>query len=255
MFDTHAHIHDPAFDEDREAMLARAREAGVDRIMTIGTDIADSRRAQDAATRYALDYAIGIHPHEAQTAPDDIASAFDAIVRESDRLPRAIGEMGLDFYYDHSPRDAQKRVLVDQLRFARERNLAAVFHQRDAFDDFVSILRAEGAAPLLGVVHCFTGNTEQARTLVEEFGLKLGIGGVLTFKSAQSLRDAVRTVGLEHLILETDCPYLAPVPHRGKRNEPAFVAETASYVATLLETSVAEVVAQTNANAQALFGA
>jgi TatD DNase family protein len=146
-------------------------------------------------------------------------------------------------------------VLVAQLRYARERGLPAVFHQRDAFDDFVAILRAEQAAPLRGVVHCFTGTAEQAEVLVGEFGLRLGIGGVLTFKTAGTLRDAVLAVGLEHVVLETDCPYLAPVPHRGCRNEPAFVAATAARLAELFALTPREVVTRTSSTAHSLFGA
>jgi TatD DNase family protein len=254
MFDTHAHVQDAAFDEDRDAVLARAAAAGVERILTIGTDLADSRRAAATAARYGLDYAIGIHPHEAKDAPADIGAAFDALVGGAERPPHAVGEMGLDYFYDHSPRDAQRRVLVAQLRYARERGWPAVFHQRDAFDDFVAILRDEAAAPLRGVVHCFTGNAEQARLLVGEFGLRLGIGGVLTFKTAGGLREAVLAVGLEHVVLETDCPYLAPVPHRGSRNEPAFVAATAARLAALFEVTADAVVTRTNSTARSLFG-
>jgi TatD DNase family protein len=253
MFDTHAHIHDPAFDDDREAMLGRAKDAGVTRIITIGTDVPDSARAQATALRYGLDYAIGIHPHEAESAPDDIAAAFDGLVAGAERPPRAIGEMGLDYYYNHSPRDAQRMVLVSQLAYAREHDLPAIYHQRDAFEDFVAVLREHGAG-LRGVVHCFTGNAEQANVFTSEFGLKLGIGGVATFKNAGALRDAVVAVGLDHVILETDCPYLAPVPHRGKRNEPAFVTATAETLATLFAMPAAEIVARTTENAADLFG-
>jgi TatD DNase family protein len=253
MFDTHAHVHDPAFDDDREDMLARANEAGVTRIMTIGTDVPDSARAQAAALRYGLDYAIGIHPHEAESAPDDVAAAFDALVAAAERPPRAIGEMGLDYYYDHSPRDVQRTVLVSQLAYAREHDLPAIYHQRDAFDDFVAALREHGTG-LRGVVHCFTGNAEQAKVFTSEFGLKLGIGGVATFKNAGALRDAIVAVGLDHVILETDCPYLAPVPYRGKRNEPAFVAATAETLATLFAIPASEIVARTTENATGLFG-
>ncbi len=254
MFDTHAHVHDPAFDTDRDGMLARARDAGVRRIMTIGTDVADSRRARTAAEQYGLSYAIGIHPHEAIDAPSDVAAALGELC-DGVCPPSAIGEMGLDYYYDHSPRDAQRRVLVEQLRFAERRNLPAVFHQRDAFDDFVGTLQADAGPSLRGVVHCFTGDAGQARTLVRDFGLFLGIGGVLTFKNAQNVRDAVLAVGLERIVLETDCPYLAPVPYRGKRNEPAFIAATAARLATLFETTVEDVIERTSATAQALFPA
>jgi TatD DNase family protein len=254
MFDTHAHVHDKAFDSDRDAMLERAREAGVARILTIGTDLATSRDAREIAVRYGLEYAIGIHPHEAKDAPDDLAAAFDAFIASSPAPPRAIGEMGLDYYYDHSPRDVQTGVLAKGIAYARERGYPAIFHQRDAFEDFVNVLREQAPGGLRGVVHCFTGTPGEARTLVDEFGLYLGIGGVVTFKNAQGLRDAVVAVGLDKLILETDAPYLAPVPHRGSRNEPAFVAETAAALAALFGTSVERVVSRTTASAAALFG-
>ena len=259
MFDTHAHVHDPAFDADRDARLARARAAGVTRILTVGTDVANSAAAQAAAARYGLDYAVGIHPHEAGDAPDDIAATFDALIAAGTSAPRAIGEMGLDYYYDHSPRDAQRRVLAAQMRYASERGYAAIFHLRDAFDDFATVFaaheRAGAGAPLRGVVHCFTGDAEQAKRLTGEFGLFLGIGGVATFKSAQGVRDAVVAVGLQHIILETDCPYLAPVPHRGSRNEPAFLAATAALLADLFALPAPELIARTTANAVSLFGA
>ena len=254
MFDTHAHIQDAVFDPDRVEMLARAREAGVTRIMTIGTDLADSRLAQATAAEFGLDYAIGIHPHEAEDAPEDIAAAFDAVVAEGARPPSAIGELGLDYFYEHSPKEAQRRVMIAQVAYARERDLPLVFHQRDAFEDFVSILRGTVSGPLRGVVHCFTGEPEHARILVDEFDLKLGIGGVLTFKNAQNVRDSVLAVGLEKLILETDCPYLAPIPHRGRRNEPAFMAATAALLAKLFQTTVEDVVERTDATARALLG-
>jgi TatD DNase family protein len=254
MFDTHAHVHDPAFDADRELMLARARDAGVERILTVGTNVADSRRAIETARAHDLDFSLGIHPHEAKDAPADVAAAFDELIALAGRPPAALGEMGLDYYYDHSPREEQRHILVAQLRYARAHPLPLIFHQRDAFEDFVSVLRAECAAPIRGVVHCFTGNTAQARALVDEFDLKLGIGGVLTFKNAEALREAVRDVGLAHLILETDAPYLAPVPHRGQRNEPAFVAATADLLATVLGVSRDEVDERTSATAAALFG-
>ncbi len=253
MFDTHAHVHDQAFDPDRDLMLGRAREAGVRRIMTVGTNLSDSRRAIETALAHDLDFSIGIHPHEAHDAPADIAAAFDELTALAGRAPTALGEMGLDYYYDHSPREEQRRILVAQLRYAREHPVPLIFHQRDAFEDFVEVMQTECTAPVRGVVHCFTGDGAQARRLVA-FGLKLGIGGVLTFKNAEPLRIAVREVGLEHLILETDAPYLAPVPHRGKRNEPAFVADTARVLADVLGIGVEELAERTSATADALFG-
>jgi len=255
MIDTHAHVHDRGYDDDRDAVLSRAREAGVERIVTVGCDLDDSRRALETAVTYDLLATIGIHPHEASGAPGDIAAAFDVLRAQAPERVVGIGETGLDYYYDHSPHDAQARVLRAQLDYARERALPVVFHVRDAYDDFVTILRERwDPAAQRGVIHCFTGDAAQAHTFVTEFGLRLGIGGVVTFKTAESLREAVRAVGLDALVLETDCPYLAPIPHRGQRNEPAYVADTAAVVARVLDRSLAEVSAVTTRNANALFG-
>ncbi len=255
MIDTHAHVHDPAFDEDREAMLARARARGVDTIVTVGCDVEDSRRACETAERYGLAATVGIHPHEAKDAPADLPAAFDALrARYGDRVV-AVGETGLDYHYDHSPREVQRAVFAAQLAYARERGLPLVFHQREAHADFVAGLRA-GYDPRTqrGIVHCFTGTPEEARLFAGEFGLLLGIGGVVTFKTAQPLRDAVSEVGLASIVLETDCPYLAPIPHRGKRNEPAYISDTAAVVAGVLGVEVATVLASTDANARRVLG-
>ncbi|HLI96382.1 MAG TPA: TatD family hydrolase [Candidatus Baltobacteraceae bacterium] len=252
LIDTHAHIHDKAFDADRDAVVNRMREAGVRTAISVGCDMADSARALETAMRYELYASVGVHPHEAKDAPRDIAAAFEPFLA-NDRTV-AIGETGLDYYYDHSPRDVQQRVLRAQIALARERDFPVIFHHRDAFDDFAAILREEWHAGMRGVVHCFTGDAVQAQTYVGEFGMRLGIGGVITFKSAQPVRDAVKSVGSEHLILETDCPYLAPVPHRGQRNEPAYILDTARALAELLEVAPAFVVEQSGAIARSLFG-
>jgi len=251
MIDSHAHVHDKTFDEDRAAVVARARAAGVGAILTVGCDLADSARAIACAREYGLSSSVGIHPHEAKDAPEDIAAAFAPLLADPSVV--AIGETGLDYYYDHSPRDAQARVLRAQMRLARERDLPLIFHHRDAFDDFLAILREEFRPGMRGVIHCFTGDAAQAKTYVDEFDLKLGIGGVLTFKTADGLREAVRAVGLAPLVLETDCPYLAPIPHRGKRNEPAFAGATAVRLAEVLEERPETVLASTDAAARRLF--
>jgi len=251
MIDTHAHVHDAKFDADRAAVIDRAHSAEVTTMITVGCDVADSFRALECAREYRIYSSVGIHPHEAKDAPPDIPSVFEIFLRD----PRvvAIGEAGLDYYYDHSPRDVQRRVLREQLVLAREAGFPFIFHQRDAFDDFLAILRDHWEQPMRGVVHCFTGDAAQAQTLTDEFGLYLGIGGVLTFKTAEALREAVRAVGLRSLVLETDCPYLAPIPHRGERNEPAYVTLTAARLAEVLDRGVDEVVSVTDANARNLF--
>jgi TatD DNase family protein len=252
MIDSHAHVHDAAFDADRDEVVRRARGAGVEAIVTVGCDLADSARAVEAASRYDLYASAGIHPHEARGAPLDVARAFAPLLAD----PRvvAIGETGLDFYYDHSPREAQERVLRAQIAVARARDLPLIFHVRDAHERTIEIVREERWPQMRGVVHCFTGNAVHANAYVEELGLLLGIGGVLTFKSAQALREAVKSVGIDPLVLETDCPYLAPVPMRGRRNEPAFVAHTAEALAQLLGLSPGAVGTRTSANARGLFG-
>jgi TatD DNase family protein len=249
--DTHCHVHDAKFDDDRGEAIERARTAGVTRLLAVGCDLGDSVRAIQVAERFGLWASAGIHPHEAKDAPEDVAVGLSSLFGASQVV--AIGETGLDYYYDHSPRDVQRKVFRAQLRLARERNLPVIFHQRDAVADFCAILRDEFAPGMRGVVHCFTGDVGQARTFVSEFGLLLGIGGVITFANAHALREAVRAIGLGSIVLETDCPYLAPVPMRGKRNEPAFVAYVAEKVAEVAGTSVAEVTTATDRNAESLF--
>jgi TatD DNase family protein len=255
MIDTHAHVHDRSFDEDRDAMLARARERGVGTIVTVGCDVEDSRRACEISERYGIAATIGVHPHEAKDAPADLAAALDALRERYGARIVAIGETGLDYHYDHSPRETQRSVFAAQLAYARAHAMPLVFHQREAHDDFVAALR-DGYDPRAqrGIVHCFTGTPDEARVFTAEFGLVLGIGGVVTFKTATALRDAVKEVGLDAIVLETDCPYLAPIPHRGRRNEVAFVADTARVVADVLGVGVDTVAARTDANARRVLG-
>jgi TatD DNase family protein len=255
MIDTHAHVHDRTFDEDREVMLGRASAAGVDAIVTVGCDVEDSRRACEIAESYGLYATLGVHPHEAEDMPPEFARIFDSLRRQHPERVVAIGETGLDYHYDHSPRDVQRRALAAQLVYARERRLPLIFHQREAHEHFVAALRdGYDVENGRGIVHCFTGTPDEAALFTSEFGLMLGIGGVVTFKTAQTLREAVRLVGLDAIVLETDCPYLAPVPHRGKRNEPAFIVETARVLADVLGTDVPTVVARADANARRVLG-
>lgn len=252
LIDTHAHVHDKAFADDRDDVVARMRDAGVIGAVSVGCDIPDSERALACAQQYGLYASAGVHPHEAEDAPGDMRAALAPFL-ENDRIV-AIGETGLDYYYDHSPREVQRDVLRAQIAVAREFKKPVIFHHRDAFEDFTAILREEWSPQMRGVIHCFTGDMSQALTYTQQFGLYLGIGGVLTFKTAQPLREAVKAAGIDCIVLETDCPYLAPVPHRGSRNEPAYVAQTAKFLADLLEMTPESVGAATTANAQTLFG-
>lgn len=259
MIDSHCHLHDAAFEEDRAETLARAKEQGVESMIIVGTDLADSARAISLAESVGAAVAIGIHPHEAANAPADLGAAFEELFARTRRIA-AIGEIGLDYHYDHSPRETQRQILRAQLNIADERDLPVIFHEREALDDFLAILREDAARRavaarprLRGVVHCFTRDLAAARIYTEEFGLLLGIGGVLTFKSAEPLRAAVRAIGLDAIILETDCPYLAPIPMRGKRNEPAFLPYTAFRLAEVLACDLARVTMRTRENTLELF--
>lgn len=251
MIDSHAHLHDKAFNGDRAEVFARAAKRGIRQIINVGCSLEDSARALAVAREFGGYATVGIHPHEASEAPSDLAAAFAPFL--ADPLVVAIGETGLDYFYEHSPKAAQLAVLQAHLELARSHAKPLVFHHRDAFDDFLPVLQRSFTPGMRGVVHCFTGNTQQAQTYVRDFGLKLGIGGVITFKSAQSIREAVAAVGIDHCILETDCPYLAPVPHRGARNEPAFIADTAQALATVLGIALEDVLQTTTRNAAHLF--
>lgn len=256
VIDTHAHVHGKEYDGDRAEVLHRARQAGVESIVTVGCSVEDSRaalalahaRIDGAPDLYAT---FGIHPHEAKDAPADL----ETMVARACDDPRvvAVGEIGLDYHYDHSPRDVQRDVFRRQLRAAVAANKPVIFHQREAERDFAAILAEELPHGYPGLVHCFTGNLEDARRWTAEFGLLLAIGGAVTFKSAVQIREAVRGVGTEHLVFETDCPYMTPVPHRGKRNEPAYVVDVATFVAQLVGVPLERLAAETTARARAFF--
>jgi TatD DNase family protein len=231
LFDTHAHLHFPEFADDLGAVLARARAAGVRRMITIGTDVPSSRAAVALAAREPDVWAaVGIHPHEARLADE-------AALAEIERLaaaPRvvAIGETGLDFFRDHSPRDAQERAFRAQLALARRMRKPVLVHCRDAHEDTLAILAEASVRETGGIMHCFSGDTALARRCLD-LGLLISLAGPVTYPNARTLPDVARAVPADRLVVETDCPYLPPQPYRGKRNEPAYLAITAARVAEL----------------------
>jgi TatD DNase family protein len=249
--DTHAHLEMEAFDKDRDAVLERAAAAGLTAIVTVGTTLPDCEKAVALARRYAPVYsAIGIHPHEVKGID---AAAYDALRflgRETKVV--AIGEIGLDFFYDHSPRDVQLRCFAGQLDLAEELDLPVIIHDRDAHAETLGLLR-ERKGRLQGVLHCFSGDAAMARECVE-LGFHLSVAGPVTYPKADQLRAAVQEVPLERLLIETDAPYLAPQRYRGKRNEPAYVIETARRLAEVRGVPAGEMVELTAANARRLFG-
>ena len=235
--DSHAHIDGPEFDADREEVIERARAAGVSTILNVGTGDPHSgafERAVELGRQHPNIYtAIGTHPHDAKLYDDRAEEKIKTLV-QSERVI-AWGEIGLDFHYDNSPRDVQVAVFKRQLRAARECDLPVVIHTREAEAETIEILREEYAgAPRGGVFHCFSGSVELAEKAVE-LGFMVSFSGIVTFKKADELREAARQVPLARLLIETDCPYLTPIPYRGKRNEPAYVVEVARCLAELHE--------------------
>ena len=254
--DSHAHIESDDFDGDRDAVIQRALDAGVEIIVDIGNgEVASDSHA--AAFRLADEYpfiytTVGVHPHEARLFDLELERKLVDLSHH----PKVIawGEIGLDYHYDNSPRDAQRRAFRRQLQLARERRLPVSIHTREAEDDTISILREEWAdSGLAGVIHCFTGTGLLADRALD-LGFCISFSGVVTFKKADDLRVTAGRVPLDRLLIETDSPFLAPLPHRGKRNEPAFVVETARVIAGLRDIESEELGRITSANFRRLFG-
>ncbi|QQS33420.1 MAG: TatD family hydrolase [Acidobacteriota bacterium] len=257
LVDSHCHIDGEAFDADRDAVVARAREAGVEMMLNVGTGdphTDEFRRAVAVAERHDGVYAsVGVHPHDAKLYDDAAEEHLIDLVHSSKKVI-AWGEIGLDYYYDHSPRDVQREAFVRQIRKARKLDLPIIIHSRDANEDTVEILKEECSCEGFrgGIMHCFGGTAEMAEALMP-LGFLISFAGNVTFKKADELRDAARVVPLDRLLVETDCPYLTPVPHRGKRNEPAMVVHTARFLAEFYGIPFEELVRQTTANFKALF--
>ena len=251
LIDSHAHLDDRKLARQEEAVLARAREAGVASVVTIGVDVPSSRRAVEVAHRRSMVFAtVGIHPHDA-------SEADEAGWRELERLAAdervvAIGECGLDFYRDLSPRDVQRRVFAQHLALAERVGLPIVVHCREAYEECLDILRTERGGAVNGVLHCFQGDEAAARGALD-LGLHIAVGGSLTFPREEALRRVVAELPLDRLLVETDCPYLTPRPKRG-RNEPAYVAFVAQRLAAVLGTPLGRVAEVTTATARVLFG-
>jgi TatD DNase family protein len=258
--DSHAHLDGKQFDSDREQVIARALEAGVRTMVAIGNG--DGPPTLDAGIRLAEKHpfmyaTIGIHPHEARLADDAAYQTMERLARH----PKVIawGEIGLDYYYDHSPREVQKQVFVRQMQLAAEAKLPIVIHCRpsdnseSAWDDCLGLIQDQWAPKGIGgILHCFTGNATQAKRALD-MGFMISFAGNLTFPKAQQIRDAALEIPLDRMLIETDCPYLAPVPHRGKRNEPAFVKQTAAKLAELRGLSVEDIGEQTSGNFYKFF--
>jgi len=252
LVDSHCHIDMPDFDADREAVVARAREAGVCSMLLIGgvDENAGHRRALEVAGRFGFPVAAGVHPHEARLADEAVYDELQVLAREGRIV--AIGEIGLDFHYDHSPRPVQREAFRRQIRLAREVGLPIIVHTREADSETAAILEEEGAREVGGVIHCFTGGSELASRGLA-LGFHISFSGIVAFPRALEIQEVARTMPCERLLVETDAPFLAPPPHRGKRNEPAFVVEVARKVASLRGEPLSQVAEVVRRNFERLF--
>lgn len=259
LVDTHAHLDHERFGRDREDVILRAKAGGVEAIINVGCDISSSRKAVEFTRKYEGMYAaVGIHPHDAKDAREGHYHLLYDLAADAKVL--AIGEIGLDYHYDFSPRDVQQRVFRRQLRLARELGKPVIIHNREAHADTLAILKEEfgqegdeeGGKALRGVMHCFSGSLETAGECMR-MGFYVSFGGPVTFDNARKLQELVKHIPLDRLLIETDCPYLTPEPHRGKRNEPAYVRYVAERVGELKGIAFEEIAQATTRNVGDLF--
>ena len=257
LIDSHCHIDGERFDEDREEVIRNALDAGVKAMLNVGTgspaDDSFEKTVELAKSNRCIYAAIGIHPHDAIEYNEAVEQRMTDLVRSSEKVI-AWGEIGLDFYYDHSPRDVQKEVFRKQISVAKDMDLPIIIHSRDADDETVAILTEKCSYDSFrgGIMHCFGGTPEMARALID-IGFLISFAGNVTFKKADNLRESAMAVPLDKLLVETDCPYLTPVPYRGKRNEPARVVETAKFLAELYAIDFEVLVRQTTQNFEDFF--
>ncbi len=251
IFDTHAHYDDGQFDEDREELLASMAENGVGTIVNVSASYASCERVTDMARDYPFLYAaVGVHPDEVGDLDEESFARMKALFTREKVV--AVGEIGLDYYWDKESHEIQKKWFIRQLELAGELGLPVVIHSREAAADTMEIMKRY-AKGLKGVIHCYSYSREMAKEYVK-MGFYIGVGGVVTFKNARKLKETVEEIPLASIVLETDCPYLAPVPYRGKRNHSAYIRYVAEEVARLKGLSCEEVIRQTEKNAKELYG-
>lgn len=254
MIDTHCHLNDPGFDSDIADVLDRAKSAGVDYCLVAAYDLPSCEKTLALEAYPGILTAYGIHPHDAKSASDPDALSQIRRYLEQSTKAAAVGEIGLDYHYDLSPRDEQVNVFRQQIRLAQELNLPITIHSRKAEDEVMDVLLEEGVPTAGAVLHSFTGTVKQAARAVE-MGLYIGATGIITFKKSDDVREMLVSVPLNRLLLETDCPYLAPIPHRGKRNEPSMLPLIAARLAEMFEMEVSDLTKQTEINSQIFFTA
>lgn len=251
IFDTHAHYDDEAFDEDRESVLNSLAENGIGAVVNVGASIQSTKNTLELMKRYPFVYGVvGVHPNETGELNDHLMDWLKHVAQEEKVV--AIGEIGLDYYWNEPEPEVQKHWFVRQLALAREVNLPIVVHSRDAAKDTLDIIKAERAGELGGVIHCFSYSLEMAREYLN-LGFYLGIGGVLTFNNARKLKEVVEYMPLDRIVLETDCPYLSPVPNRGKRNSSLNLSYVVEAISQIKSVTPEEVAAVTEQNARRMY--
>lgn len=250
IIDTHAHYDDEQFDEDRESLLTSLQDGGVEKVINVGASLASCRRTLELAEKYPFVYAaVGVHPDDAGTL-DEQSFAWLREACQAEKVV-AVGEIGLDYYWNKEEKELQKKWFIRQLSLARELSLPFCIHSRDAAEDTLQVMKSH-AADLKGVIHCYSYSPELAEEYLK-MGYYIGVGGVVTFKNGKKLKETVRMTPLDRILLETDCPYLAPEPNRGKRNSSLNLIYVAKEIARIKEISYDDVVEQTKKNAEALF--
>lgn len=249
LFDTHAHLNDPAFDPDREALMAGLKDKGIGYVMNAGCSLQSSKDIIAMAENYPWLYAsVGSHPDSADEVNEDVIEAYRAMCAHE--KVKAIGEIGLDYYYEDIPRDVQKNAFRMQMALAQETGLPVIIHEREAHDDGMRIVKE--FPRVKGVFHCYSGSAEMARQLVN-MGWYIGFTGVLTFKNARKAVETASSIPLERIVLETDCPFMAPEPYRGKRNDPGYLIKMAEKLAEIRGITTEEAIAATTENAKRLY--
>jgi len=251
LFDSHAHLDDSRYDEERDSILKIARENGVDLILNPGADLATSVEAVRLSEKYDMLYAaVGVHPHDVKDMDENTINHLRDLSKKQKVV--AIGEIGLDFYYNHSPQELQRYWFERQIDLAKELKLPMIIHDRDAHQEVFDLLKAKAAGEFGCVMHCYSGSIELAKEYVKQ-GIYISLAGPITFKNARKTVEVAEEIPLEWLLIETDSPYLAPVPYRGKQNQPAYVRLVAEAIAAAKGISFEEVAQQTRVNAMTLF--